>query len=516
MPKDDRFASLVDRVIEDRAELVSDSGDSIYDPWRVPYPVVVDVICASDYNDALSRLTIATQTRYSWLRIGRKLVASEPYSLAADHMARAFMLNIARRISFDVEGLDLLWRLLASLTSEPEHFGFLQRLAELVSVTTSHQPADSVVGVSTLNIRINRIESIATGLDANGDDIIKTIQDDVWDEVLKAEETRRKDERRRRDEVAEAAAARRKAEDDVVEDEDVDVSSEDVNSRPVERVQIVPSGTLKIPFTAIQWLTWNQVPIVRAPSDVAAVAAQLRAEYPHAVDQISRLVSDLRGDENVALRPTLIVGFPGTGKSRVVRRLSELLGVPLRRYDAAGSIDASFSGTSKQWSSARTSIPLTAVAELRVANPILMIDEIDKAANDRHNGALDQALLPFLERETSRRYPDPGIEAEVDLSHVSYVATANSEIGIPQHLLDRFRIVRWPDPTVDMLPDLARGVLSDVADDQRIDPRFIAPLSADELDVVTQAWVRGRPSIRRLQVIVRATLTARETYALRH
>jgi|GEM_PF-4172575 len=514
MSVNDRFASLIDRVIEDRAEFVNDRGETIYDPWKVAYPVVVDVLCASEYDDALARLTIATQERYPWLQIGRKLVRAEPYSLAADHLGRSFMLNIARRVSFDVEGLDLLWRLLASNTSEPTHFGFLPRLAELASYTTNHQPADSVVGVSTLNIRVNRIESIADGLDAHGFNVVKAIQDDVWEELIKADENRRD---RARSVEAEAAEAMRRAlsVSPIVDDNEIVDDESETEGRPIDMVQVVPVKS-NLKSNAAAWLVANKAPLRRAPSDVSAVAAQLRAEYPHACEQISRLMTDIRGDETVALRPTLIVGAPGTGKSRVVRRLSELLSVPLRRYDAASSMDASFGGTPKQWSTARPCIPLTAIAEFRVANPIIMIDEIDKAATSRHNGSLDQALLPFFERETARRYPDVGIEVEVDLSHVSYIATANSDVGIPQHLLDRFRIVRWPDPTQDMLPDLVRGVLADIAEDQRIDPRFIEPLSGDELDVIEKAWVRGRPSFRRLQVIVRATLTARETFALRH
>ncbi|UYO55200.1 AAA family ATPase [Rhodopseudomonas palustris] len=510
MSYDNRFASLVKRVIEDRSEFVSDLGETLYDPWRVPYPVLIDVLVAQNYNDALARLMIATKSRYPWISLSRDLITADPHITTSDHLARNLMLNIARRISNDVEGLDILWRLLASHTNNPEHFGFLHRLSDLSAVTTHHRPYDSVVSTSLLDNRINRIESIAGGLDAHNFNVIDAIQDDLWERLVEADNKLRMKKREEALAIIEAKEALGR------DNEQFDEEAEFGNRRPLDMVQVVPERSSKIPFVSVEWLSSHPVPIVRAPADVAAVSAQLRAEYPHAGEQIARLMSDIRGDDNVQLRPTLIVGSPGTGKSRVVRRLSELLGVPIRRYDAAGSIDASFSGTSKQWSSARTSVPLTAVAELRVANPIVMIDEIDKAATSRQNGALDQALLPFLERETSRRYPDPGIEIEVDLSHVSYVATANLEVGIPQHLLDRFRIVRWPDPTVDMVPDLVRSLLSDVANDQRIDPRFIEPFSADELDVVTRAWVRGRPSIRRLQVIVRATLTAREQHALRH
>src|SRR5579871_3446808 len=75
-----------------------------------------------------------------------------------------------------------------------------------------------------------------------------------------------------------------------------------------------------------------------------------------------------------------------------------------------------------------------------------LLDAIDKAATRTDFGRLWDCLLCFLERETARSYPDPALQLNVDLSHVSYVATANTLDGLPAHLLDRFRIAKFPKP----------------------------------------------------------------------
>ena len=75
------------------------------------------------------------------------------------------------------------------------------------------------------------------------------------------------------------------------------------------------------------------------------------------------------------------------------------------------------------------------------ANPCVVIDEIEKSGTSRHNGNLQDALVPMLEPATSRSILDTGIELPVDISQVSYLATANGLDGITSPLLDRLRVL---------------------------------------------------------------------------
>ncbi len=200
----------------------------------------------------------------------------------------------------------------------------------------------------------------------------------------------------------------------------------------------------------------------------------------------------------------------------MVRRVAELIGgIGVYRFDAAGSHDGQFSGSPKAWSSTQPSIPVRAIVQSHIANPLVMIDEIDKAGSGSHNGRLWDALAPFLERETSARYRDPSLDAELNLSYVSYIATANSIETLPGPLRDRFRVVRIPSPTLDHLPALAASIMRDLAAADDMWPH-VEPLAKDELSIIGRVWSREGFSIRKLQRLVAATLEARDQCARRH
>ena len=144
----------------------------------------------------------------------------------------------------------------------------------------------------------------------------------------------------------------------------------------------------------------------------------------------------------------------------------------------------------------------------RVANPVVLVDEVDKAATRTDPGRLWDALLPFLERETATVYPDPCLQLDVDLSAVSYVMTANSIDGLPAPLLDRCRVIRFPQPTAADMATLLPALLRDHARDLELDVRWVDALTMDERRLVARHWKGG--SVRRLRGVVDAILRGRE------
>jgi ATP-dependent Lon protease len=250
--------------------------------------------------------------------------------------------------------------------------------------------------------------------------------------------------------------------------------------------------------------------------DVARIRAALYAEFPHATVAVDLMLRDLREGKPFHVKPIVLVSPPGVGKSRMVRRIADLINnLYVYRFDASSSADSHFGGTSKAWSNTEASVPARAVAQSKTANPIVLVDEIDKAAARNWNGRLWDAILPFLERETAARYRDQSLDCELDLASVSFIATANDATGLPAPLRDRFRIVKVPTPTLEHLPQLAASVMRDLAieDESRAHD---GPLAGDELAVIAKAWARSRFSMRSLQKIVSATLEARDSYAMRH
>jgi ATP-dependent Lon protease len=257
-----------------------------------------------------------------------------------------------------------------------------------------------------------------------------------------------------------------------------------------------------------------RLPLVRA-RDIAAARTQLLAEYPHATTAIDLVLRGLREGEPVRLNAILLTGPAGSGKSRLVRRLGEALGIGVYRYDGSSASDNMFGGSPKGWGNTVPSAPARAVNQLRIANPILLVDEIEKAGTSTRNGRLWDALLPFLERETASRYRDVSLDAELNLSFISHIATANTVEPLPAPLKDRYRIVHVPAPTLKDLPQLAVSVLKEIAIEAG-EASFVWPLAADELAVIGRAWERADLSLRKLRRIVAATIAARNTTAVRH
>lgn len=238
------------------------------------------------------------------------------------------------------------------------------------------------------------------------------------------------------------------------------------------------------------------------PGDLRSVRDQLLSRYPHYAVEIDLILRQRR-----PLR-LLFVGSAGCGKSSFASSLADALGLQSIVYPAGGSADSSFAGTSAQWSTVRPSVPLQLIQRSRTANPIVVLDEIEKAGSSRHNGALIDSLLAFLEPASAKRVLDPALELEVDLSQVSYVATANELVGVPGPLLDRLRVIRMPDASIEHLAQLVGTALDDIASERSIDRRWLQPLAEDELDLVRDAWPGG--SLRRLRRIVELVVDGRD------
>lgn len=260
------------------------------------------------------------------------------------------------------------------------------------------------------------------------------------------------------------------------------------------------------------------VPLV-VPPPLAEVRKVLLLEFPYAQSIIDTVLSDLIGRPTVLIRPTLIWGEPGGGKSLLARRIAELLGVFCWRTDASRS-DAVFAGTDRRWSSAEPCHPFLAIARARHANPMILLDELDKAGGMGGGNRIDgvgrlwDCLLGLTEPEASIRYPDPFFQTNIQLAHISYIATANSVAGLPRPLLDRFRVVNLPLPSREHLRALLPGVVADLARDRGVDARWIPPLDGDEHAAIASAWNGG--SVRNLRQFVEVILRDRDANATRN
>lgn len=230
------------------------------------------------------------------------------------------------------------------------------------------------------------------------------------------------------------------------------------------------------------------VPVQPLPDRAAGIVARLRASFPWAVEAIDALEDDLLvaeayGNGILRLTPMLLVGPPGTGKTSLLNRFAREIGLPFAMISAAGSSSPrALTGTTKGWASACPSLPVELIARHKVANPLLLIDEIDKEARDSVNGRLSDALLSFLEPENAGRYFDECLTATVDLQWFNWAAACNDARPIPAPVRSRLREVQVGVPRPEHGPLIARAVVEDLRTQYRI------PMEEEILDI--ESWQR--------------------------
>lgn len=185
--------------------------------------------------------------------------------------------------------------------------------------------------------------------------------------------------------------------------------------------------------------------LASATPKMLAELERLEAEQPNFSEVIDRIrvAMHLRAltKRPAQFSPILIYGPPGTGKTRFVRRLGEILGLYVNQITlAGGSEHTKISGASRSWKAACVGDVVRGMADSKVANPLIVFDEIDKVGENNYGNPLDRILL-LTEAESARLFPDDFAEVPVDTSHASIIAMANEIDELPAPLVSRFELI---------------------------------------------------------------------------
>lgn len=170
----------------------------------------------------------------------------------------------------------------------------------------------------------------------------------------------------------------------------------------------------------------------------------LAAKQPHMKAVVHFVVAQINlaqlSHKPVRVQPMLLVGEAGVGKTCFAHALGQALVTTVQILPLDNDLTSStFLGSDRKWSSSQQGMLFEAVVLGQHANPIVVLDEIDKCQRTMSYGSPVTSLYSVIEPLSAKCVRDISLLFEFDASHVTWIATANNAILLDQPLRSRFR-----------------------------------------------------------------------------
>jgi ATP-dependent Lon protease len=191
---------------------------------------------------------------------------------------------------------------------------------------------------------------------------------------------------------------------------------------------------------------------------------KLRVSFPQFNEVINyiQLQADVSRtyDRPFKLSPMLLLGEAGLGKTLFASQCADFLKLPYFELSLT-TVTANFalSGGSLQWGEGSPGFIIKSLAESKTANPIFLLDEIDKAGGDSRYSVIS-VFFSLLEYHTASRFKDEAIPLELDASNVIWIATANEASKISQPILSRMKVFHIKQPPPEEMPGVIDSIYS--------------------------------------------------------
>lgn len=183
------------------------------------------------------------------------------------------------------------------------------------------------------------------------------------------------------------------------------------------------------------------------------------------------------GDRSIQIPATLFVGPPGIGKTEALRWISRRFELPFTLIDmACAQSGAALAGSESFWGNSQPGQLFNLLASQPNANPMVMLDELDKAGGDERFDPL-AALHTLLEPAAARNFVDLSVrDLAINASHVNWLATANDLERLSKPILSRFSVLHIPAPSAEHVSIIVRNLYHQIRDDSSWGQHFAGTL----------------------------------------
>lgn len=188
--------------------------------------------------------------------------------------------------------------------------------------------------------------------------------------------------------------------------------------------------------------------------------------FQEPLDDIRRQVALCQDSgEGLDITPIFLLGEPGVGKTHFAKKIANLLGTGMGLI-SMGQMTAGWllSGSSAQWKGAKPGKVFENLVDGEYANPVLVVDEIDKANSDAQYDPLG-SLFTLFEHDTAKSFIDEFANVAIDASRIIWISTANDERLIPKPILNRMNIFEIEKPTFDQAQTIAKNIYASICNE---------------------------------------------------
>ncbi len=216
----------------------------------------------------------------------------------------------------------------------------------------------------------------------------------------------------------------------------------------LEKLKLIEQGSPEFNVTRsyLDWLTCLPWGIFSEDNcDIKRAEEILNQDHYGLEDVKARIlefmaVGILKGDLSGSI--ICFVGPPGVGKTSIGKSIARSINRKFFRFSLGGMRDeAEIKGHRRTYIGAMPGKMIQAIKTCKTANPVIMLDEIDKIGNS-YRGDPASAMLEVLDPEQNCEFLDHYLDVRFDLSKIFFICTANQLDTIPHALLDRMEVIK--------------------------------------------------------------------------